>query len=292
VTNHPRARIADSVADFLEGAEWIDRVAGPINELVGRSLGTGKRSRSLLPGTALGHPAHPAVVLAPLGCWIGAIAADAIAERNTAKTLTGTGVLLAAPAFATGLSEWAETTGSERRIGFAHLSANTIAIAFYFTSWRARRKGANGKGVALGLLGAAAASAAGWLGGHLAYRMGVGVDTTAFAGGPTDWTLVVSDPENPKAGTADGVALLIVEEGNKTYVLADRCTHRGGPLSEGTILDGCVTCPWHCSRFSLVSGAVEAGPAVASQPVYETRRGPEGLFVRRRETRSLRTNPV
>ena len=288
----PEPRSADRIVDALEGADWVDRLAIPLNQIVGRILGSGRRSRSLLPGTALGHPAHPALVLGPLGCWVGALAADVIGEAHAARKLTGTGVLLAGPAIATGLSDWTETTGAERRVGFAHLTTNVVALACYLGSWRARRNGAHAKGVALGILGAATASSAGWLGGTLAYRVGVGVDTTAFEGGPTEWTRVLRHPQNPRAGSAAGVALLIVEEGDRTYVLADRCTHRGGPLSDGTILDGCVTCPWHCSRFSLADGTVEAGPAVARQPTYETRQGPDGLFVRRREPRSLRTNPV
>jgi nitrite reductase/ring-hydroxylating ferredoxin subunit len=75
-------------------------------------------------------------------------------------------------------------------------------------------------------------------------------------------------------------------------VLADRCTHRGGPLSEGTIEDDCVTCPWHGSSFSLTDGGVRRGPAVAPQPVYDVRVEADGIDVRRDEPRSLRVNPV
>jgi nitrite reductase/ring-hydroxylating ferredoxin subunit/uncharacterized membrane protein len=292
MTDPEQPRSIDRFADALEGAVGIDRLAIPLNRMAGRLLGSGQRSRSLLPGTALGHPLHPMLVTGPLGCWVGAFAADLLGEPRAARKLTGAGVLLAGPAIATGLSDWAETTGAERRTGFVHLTANTVALALYFSSWRARRNGSHLKGVALGALGAAAASSAGWLGGHLAYGMGVGVDTTAFDGGPDEWTLVVRDPENPRSGSVAGVALVIIEDGGQTYVLADRCTHRGGPLSEGSIVDGCVVCPWHCSRFSLVTGTVVAGPAVARQPTYESRQGAEGLFVRRREQRSLRTNPV
>jgi nitrite reductase/ring-hydroxylating ferredoxin subunit len=98
--------------------------------------------------------------------------------------------------------------------------------------------------------------------------------------------------DNLHAGSAAGVRLLIVEDGDQLHVLADRCTHRGGPLSEGEIADGCVTCPWHGSRFSLLDGSVQGGPAVAPQPIYETRVSPDGLHVRRTEARSLRVNPV
>ena len=55
------------------------------------------------------------------------------------------------------------------------------------------------------------------------------------------------------------------------YALANRCSHRGAPLHEGTIEDRHVVCPWHFSRFDLQDGSITRGPAVAPQPCYETR---------------------
>lgn len=40
-----------------------------------------------------------------------------------------------------------------------------------------------------------------------------------------------------------------------------RCTHRQGPLSEGTLDGSTVTCPWHGAQFNVCSGAVLRGPA-------------------------------
>ena len=80
------------------------------------------------------------------------------------------------------------------------------------------------------------------------------------------------------------------EEGR--FALADRCSHRGGPLSEGTLDRGCVTCPWHGSRFDLDSGVPTRGPASVPQPVYESRVRDDKLELRRRESRALRQRPV
>ena len=276
----------------VEHAEWIDAFATPVRDVVSKATRSNSEARDLLSGTGLGHAAHPALVIGPLGCWVGALLADLTDERRAACRLTGAGVLLAAPAVATGLSDWTDTTGAEQRVGFVHLLTNLTTIVLYFTSWRARRRQRTKAGIAFGLCGALSATAAAWLGGHLTYNMGVGVDTTAFDGGPTEWTLLIGDKKNPHAGSAAGVPLLIVEDEDGPHVLADRCTHRGGPLSEGTIENGCVTCPWHGSRFSILSGAVEKGPAVAPQPTYETRVTPDGLFVKRDEVRTLRINPA
>ena len=42
---------------------------------------------------------------------------------------------------------------------------------------------------------------------------------------------------------------------------AATCTHRGGPLNEGTLEGATVTCPWHGTQFDVRTGAVLRGPA-------------------------------
>ena len=65
--------------------------------------------------------------------------------------------------------------------------------------------------------------------------------------------------------------IMVVRDGGEIRALADRCSHRGGPLSDGEISDGCVTCPWHGSVFRLADGSVERGPAAYPQPALDTR---------------------
>lgn len=57
---------------------------------------------------------------------------------------------------------------------------------------------------------------------------------------------------------------------------------RRGPLSEGTIVDGCVECPWHGSRFELTTGNRRRGPTVYDQPRYEVRVAEGGGYEARR----------
>ena len=40
-----------------------------------------------------------------------------------------------------------------------------------------------------------------------------------------------------------------------------RCTHRQGPLNEGTLDGSTVTCPYHDAQFDVCTGAVLRGPA-------------------------------
>jgi nitrite reductase/ring-hydroxylating ferredoxin subunit len=86
--------------------------------------------------------------------------------------------------------------------------------------------------------------------------------------------------------------IVTIDERGRIYGMADRCSHRGGPLSQGTRDGNCVTCPWHQSRFDVRDGSVLEGPAVYAQPTYEVRRDADKLSFRRAEHRSLRRNPV
>jgi nitrite reductase/ring-hydroxylating ferredoxin subunit len=47
-----------------------------------------------------------------------------------------------------------------------------------------------------------------------------------------------------------------------------KCTHRGGPLSEGKLDGSTVTCPWHGAQFNVCSGAVLRGPATEPIKTY------------------------
>jgi len=46
------------------------------------------------------------------------------------------------------------------------------------------------------------------------------------------------------------------------------CTHRQGPLNEGTLDGSTVTCPWHGSQFNVCTGAVVRGPATDPLKTY------------------------
>jgi nitrite reductase/ring-hydroxylating ferredoxin subunit len=215
-------------------------------------------------------------------------------ERKAARKLIGIGLLAALPAVASGLSDWSDTELAEHRVGVVHAAVNGVALGCFAKSWWSRRGGGKG-GRMMSLLGLAVAGGGGWLGGHLAYAMGVGVDTNAFQSGPSDWTAVEEPAGDQELCRVDaggvGIALAKIPDGS-VRGLADRCSHRGGPLSEGSLERGCVTCPWHGSKFDLTSGRAVKGPASVPQPTYETRRVDGHLEVRRQERRGLRQRSV
>jgi nitrite reductase/ring-hydroxylating ferredoxin subunit/uncharacterized membrane protein len=282
--------VTSRISDRLERSDWLDGPADKLQALLGR-VGLAGRSRSLLSGTWLGHPVHPFLVATPIGCWTSAMVLDAVGQRQAARTVIGAGVVSVVPTAITGLSDWADTAGAERRVGLVHLAANTVATACYAVSYLQRRRDARA-GVLLAAVGAGVASAGGWLGGHLAYAMGVGVDTNAFDGASTGWTRLAVDVHGDGLVRAEvgPTALVAARHDGAVRVLADRCSHRGASLAEGELEDGCVTCPWHGSRFDVVTGHVVRGPAVVAQPAYEVRETAGGVEVSRSEPRALRSN--
>src|SRR5207247_9212850 len=51
----------------------------------------------------------------------------------------------------------------------------------------------------------------------------------------------------------------------------DRCTHKGGPLSDGALVCGTVQCPWHGSQFDVETGGATQGPATKRIATYKVR---------------------
>jgi 3-phenylpropionate/trans-cinnamate dioxygenase ferredoxin subunit len=59
--------------------------------------------------------------------------------------------------------------------------------------------------------------------------------------------------------------------GGLIYAVANLCTHDGGPLGEGELMDHQIECPRHGARFDLRTGAVRALPAVVPIPIYDVK---------------------
>lgn len=297
--SRPRKCDVERLIGAIEKATVLDSVADPLAGVAARLL-RGRRLKSALSGTVLGHPLHPALVLVPAGSWLAASYLDVTGGttgRRAARHLIALGNIAALPAALSGASDWVDTTGAERRIGLVHALLNDTALLLYFGSGRARRSGNHGRGVALALAGATAVSAAGWLGGHLAYARGVGVDTTAFQVLPANWVDVAADgdarSEKPLLTYAAGVPIILLSYQGKVVAYANRCTHRGGPLHECGVAGGELRCPWHGSRFDVADGSVRTGPATRPLQRLEVRTIDTRVQVRRwAEPGSLRSNPV
>ena len=69
-------------------------------------------------------------------------------------------------------------------------------------------------------------------------------------------------------GHADGEAAVIARSGGKLYAIGARCTHYGGPLNEGLVVNGTIRCPWHHAAFDLSSGRTVRPPAMHDLPCW------------------------
>ena len=276
----PGSPAMHEVAERVGQLESLDAPAQKIADAFAGAVGRG-RLNDLLAGTWLGHALHPFLTDLPIGSWTSATLLDLFGGDETdgaADKLIAFGIAASVPTAVTGMTDWADTTRSDpevRRIGLVHAWANTAALTCFAASLATRRNGNRRRGKLLGLAGMGALTVGGHLGGHLTYSKGVGVDQTTFEKRPSEWTVALADAAIGEAGSkmveVDGAAVLVTRQGGRVYALSNRCVHRGGPLHEGEVSDGCVTCPWHGSTFRLEDGAVESGPAAYPQPVYDVR---------------------
>jgi methionine sulfoxide reductase heme-binding subunit len=62
----------------------------------------------------------------------------------------------------------------------------------------------------------------------------------------------------------------IYRHNGKLSAVANVCAHQGGPLGEGRMIDGCITCPWHGFTYRPEDGCAPA-PFSEKVPTYRLR---------------------
>jgi nitrite reductase/ring-hydroxylating ferredoxin subunit/uncharacterized membrane protein len=274
----------------LQGWELLDPAGEWLSGKLNHVLGAGPL-KSALSGTWLGHPLHPLLTDVPIGALTAATVIDILGGEDGASasdTLTVLGLLGVAPTALSGLSDWADTVGPERRLGMIHALANVGASTLYLAALLSRSSGNRTGAKLLRVAGLGALSAGGYIGGHLVFARGIGVDHTVFDEAPADWTRVARatdlHPDTPVLAHAGAYGILLYGHAGTVHAIAARCTHAGGPLEEGDVdQELCVTCPWHGSRFRLTDGSLVRGPASSPQPSFEVRVGEGNVEVRVRE---------
>jgi len=241
-----------------------------------------------------GHPVHPMLVVYPFAFLTGAfgfnLAGTAARRRdvaNVSQYLLPTGIAAGLIAATPGLLDYTHSvppasSGKDRAT--RHALLNSAALGLFTMSWllgKSRRRQL--LPLAMQAAGSAAMCVAGYLGGTLVYRNQIGVDhryanagqwkedtrenagaaALAFSGasvGVDQMKLVHVDEER--------IVVARTESGLKAF--SDRCTHKGGPLSDGALICGKVQCPWHGSQFDVATGKVVCGPATEDIQVYPT----------------------
>jgi nitrite reductase/ring-hydroxylating ferredoxin subunit/uncharacterized membrane protein len=272
------------VAELVGTQEWLDPVAKTLDDAVGSAFQgeTGRTVKDGLNGTWLGHPLHPVLTDVPIGAWMMAQVFDGLDSVNggdryedAARVCINTGLVGAVGAAVTGLTEWSDTGGQSRRIGLVHGLLNITATSLFLTSAVMRTRRRSRGAVAASTAGFAVAMASAYLGGVLVYKREIGPNHAIAGEPPEEFTRTIADVDlhegDKRRVTVGDAQVVLLRHQGQICALAERCAHQGGPLSEGELRDGTISCPWHGSTFRVADGSLVHGPSTFDQPCYETR---------------------
>ena len=246
--------------------------------------------RDFLNGTWLGHPVHSAVTDVPVGALGVSVVLDLANQRAAADIALVLGILAMLAAAVTGAADYSDTDGSARVRATIHSTIMVVALVVFLLSLLLRFTNPVDRTavVVVSIVGFLILTAGAYVGGDVVYLFGNMVDRHAWRGAGTKWLpLEVPDdlPEARPTKAKLGInTLVLVRRGDTILALHETCAHAGGPLAQGQIVDGCIECPWHGSRFRLEDGTLRRGPAVYDQPSYEVRRSEAGGWEARRRS--------
>ncbi len=236
--------------------------------------------KDALSGTWLGHPLHPVLTDVVVGSFLSTSALDLLGGRAldpARRRLVMLGLVAYAPTALSGASDWIDASADSRvkRDGLVHAVANLIGSGLYGASLPVGRRGSHAGAVTMRAAGMGMLVLGAFLGGHLSFRRNVGPDQTVFDAGPSDWTSALDASQlvegRPQRAIVGDTPVLLLQRGGRVHAIHDRCSHRGCSLAEGAVEGDEIVCGCHFSRFSLTDGSVRRGPAVAPQPVFQTR---------------------
>jgi nitrite reductase/ring-hydroxylating ferredoxin subunit/uncharacterized membrane protein len=276
----------NAALELINQQDWLQ----PIEETLQQALQAafkpdtahGRPVENALHGVWLGHPLHPVLTDIPLGAWTVAFILDLKEEFTETRAYASgadasvkIGLLGAAGAAITGLTDWKDVYGKPRRRGLVHGLLNLTATTLYLTSAIQRSRGKRGWGRGLAYAGFGVVVASAWIGGNLVYADRLGVEHASDAEQPEDFVPVLPAAEleegKPRRAQHGDYPLVLVKKGEAIYALAEICTHMGGPLAQGAVEGDCIRCPWHGSVFRLDNGAVVESPATQPQAAFEAR---------------------
>src|SRR5438067_3301987 len=80
-------------------------------------------------------------------------------------------------------------------------------------------------------------------------------------------------------GHAFDEQVLVARRGDELFAIGATCTHYGGPLAKGLLVDCSVHCPWHHARFDLRTGEAIAAPALNNVACYKIDKREAQFFV-------------
>jgi nitrite reductase/ring-hydroxylating ferredoxin subunit len=289
---------AGAVGQAVENAidsqrDWLDplgeRIQGWLSAALEQGGPSARKVKDFLNGTWLGHSLHPALSDAPVGAWLTGAVLDLVGAEDGADAALTLGVIAAVPTAAAGVADWHDQAGKARRTGLVHAMLNSAGLTCFIASLIARRKNDRALGVGLSTAGLALAIGGAYLGGELVFTQGTSVDRNAWDPESEGWQVAASAPDLVEGQLTKGeieaegkkLPLVLLKKGHRVLALGGVCSHMGGPLPEGELVDGeSVKCPWHGSTFDMQDGRIVHGPSAYPQPAYEARQRNGNVEVR------------
>jgi nitrite reductase/ring-hydroxylating ferredoxin subunit/uncharacterized membrane protein len=261
---------------------WAKPLGDAVHGLLNRIFQSPLRPlKDFLNGTWLGHPIHAAITDVPIGAFTVTVVLDLANQRAAADIALVVGILTMLGAALAGFADYTDTDGTARTRASLHSTLMIVALVIYLVSLAQRAGDPTDRTVpvVLSIVAYLIVLASAYVGGDVVYALGNMVSRHAFAWPSRKWRPLQFDggdlaalPEGEPARAQVGDdPVVLVRVAGTVHALHETCAHAGGPLAEGRVVDGCIECPWHQSRFRLRDGTVAQGPAVYDQPRYEVR---------------------
>ena len=273
--------------------------------------------KDLLEGKPLRHPIHPMLVHFPIGFLVLSFLLDLVsmAFPEVPNLVRGSfyamllGIITALLAAVPGFVDYSDIRRDHpgKATASRHMTLNLMVVAIYGINLWIRSSALSDPKISLppfllSIIGIGLLSVSGYLGGRLVYDQGIAVgrhkrrtatpqDTlhlsTGYLASGGEITFVpVPDAEQLGNGETlrveiDKLVMTIARIDNQLYGFQEFCTHRFGPLSEGSFHGFNVQCPWHNSCFDIRTGKVTNGPAKVDLKTFkiEMRDGKVGVLV-------------
>ena len=273
--------------------------------------------KDLLEGKPLRHPIHPMLVHFPIGFLVLSFLLDLVSLvfPEVPGLLRGSfyamlfGIIAALLAAVPGIVDYSEIRRDHpgKVVATRHMILNLMVVAIYGINLWIRSSALSDPKISLlpfllSIIGIGLLSVSGYLGGRLVYDEGIAVgrhkrrtptpqETIRLSTGHATKdgeTTFVPIPEAEQLGNGetlrveiDKLVMTIARIDNQLYAFQEFCTHRFGPLSEGSLHGFNVQCPWHNSCFDVRTGKVTNGPAKVDLKTFkiEKRDGKVGVLV-------------
>ena len=272
--------------------------------------------KDVLQGKPLRYPLHTFLVHFPIGLFVLSLVLDVGSHVFRSPALVAgafytmlTGLVFALLAAVPGFVDYSEIRRDDKakRIATFHMVLNLIAVALYGLNigLRIGTHPASTPALPFAISGLCIVilSVSGYLGGSLVYDHGIGVGRHRRRAATPRKTIHLAPDRKPNAPEPefvavpgapalrdgetlrlelDGQIIVLARTHGEFYAFQEFCTHRFGPLSEGSFTDGEVQCPWHRSCFNVRTGSVVNGPAKEPLKTWPVRLEGETVLVGRK----------